>query len=161
MAVKKNVKKPRVPCVGRFAVVAARFNSGITDSLLKACLAELARLGVPPADIEVVRVPGAFEVPVTALALAQREDVDAVICLGAVIRGQTLHYELVAGETARGIMAVALMTWKPVIFEILAADTIQLCAARAKSGDRDNKGASAARAAVEMVDTLKGIRAHA
>lgn len=140
-----------------FSVVVARFNESITASLLKACLAEFARLGVKEKDLQVVHVPGAFELPVTAMKLAQKKNIKAVVCLGAVIRGQTLHYELVAQEAARGIMDVSLRTGKPVIFEVLAADTVALCQARAKAGDRDNKGASAARAAIEMAATLKAL----
>jgi 6,7-dimethyl-8-ribityllumazine synthase len=141
----------------KYAVVVARFNAFITDKLLKACLDEFSRLKVCACEIQVVFVPGAFELPVTALKLARKKNIQAVICLGAVVKGQTFHYELVAQESARGIQEVALLTGKPVVFEVLAADTIGLCAARAKEGDRDNKGASAARVAVEMVQTLKAI----
>lgn len=142
------------PC---YAVVVSRFNAPITESLLKACLDEFSRLGVCECEVQVVYVPGAFEIPVTALKLTQKKNIEAVICLGAVIRGQTYHYELVAGQAARGVMDVALKSGKPVIFEVLAADTVKLCEARSKPGDRDNKGASAARVAFEMVGTLRGI----
>ncbi len=155
MNVKKSGLKKRSSV--RFAVVVSQFNSNITKSLWQACLAEFHRLGVAESDIQVVSVPGAFEIPVTALKLSQKKNIQAVICLGAVIRGQTLHYELVAQEVAHGIMVVSLRSGKPIIFEILAADTIQLCQARARSGDRDNKGASAARVAVEMVETLRSL----
>ncbi len=141
----------------RFAVIVSRFNAFITDHLLKACLDEFSRLGVCECEVQVVFVPGAFEIPLTALKLAQKKNIQAVIGLGAVIRGQTLHYELVAGEAARGMMEVSLRWGKPVVFEMLAADTMQLCAARAKPGDRDNKGACAARTAFEMISLLKDI----
>ena len=141
----------------RFAVVVARFHESISESLLKACLDEFSRHDVCECEVQVVHVPGAFEIPVAALKLAQKKNIEAVICLGAVIKGQTLHYELVAGEAARGIQDVALRTGKPVIFEVLAAETIELCQARAKVGDHDNKGASAARVAVEMTEILKKI----
>ncbi|MBF0619699.1 MAG: 6,7-dimethyl-8-ribityllumazine synthase [Candidatus Omnitrophica bacterium] len=151
---KKQVK-PKCCATGvQFAVVVARFNQNITDKLLKACLDEFARLGVCECQVQVVPVPGAFELPVTALKLALKKKIKAVICLGAVIKGQTFHYELVAQEAARGIMDVALKTGKPVVFEVLAADTVGLCLARAKDGDHDNKGASAARAAFDMANTL-------
>lgn len=140
-----------------FAIVVARFNEAITSSLLKACLAEFVRAGVKEKDIQVVSVPGAFEIPVTALKLAEQKKIKAVICLGAIIKGQTFHYELVAQETARGIMTVGLQTGKPVVFEVLAADTISLCEARAKPADRDNKGASAARVAMEMAGIFKDL----
>ncbi len=145
---------PVSPC---FAVVVARFHEPIAESLLKACLSEFARQGICDCDVQVIYVPGAFEIPVTVLKLAQKTNIQAVIGLGAVIKGQTLHYELVAQQVARGMMDVAIKTGKPVVFEILAADTVKLCQARSKSGDRDNKGASAARVAVEMVKTLSDI----
>lgn len=152
---KKSIK-PKC-CAGKipYAVVVARFNEHVTERLLKACLDEFSRLGVCECQVQVVHVPGAFEIPVTALKLAQKKNVRAVVCLGAVVRGQTFHYELVAQEAARGIQDVALKTGKPVIFEVLAADTMALCEARAKEGDRDNKGASAARVAVEMAGILE------
>jgi 6,7-dimethyl-8-ribityllumazine synthase len=138
----------------KFAVVVGKFNAFITEKLLKACLDEFSRHGVCECDVQVVWVPGAFELPVTALKLAQKKNIQVVICLGAVIRGETLHYELVAQAAARGIMNVSLQTGKPVVFEVLAADTVKLCEARSKEGDRDNKGASAARVALEMVQTF-------
>jgi 6,7-dimethyl-8-ribityllumazine synthase len=151
-------KVAHLSCTGKskFAIVVAKFNEFITEKLLKACEDEFSRHGVCACEIQVVWVPGAFEIPVTALKLARMKNIQAVICFGAVIKGETFHYELVAREAARGIMDVSLMTGKPVIFEVLAADTVKLCEARAKPGDRDNKGASAARTALEMVETLKG-----
>lgn len=154
---KKSIKPKSCSADTKYAVVVARFNPSITDHLLEACLDEFSRLKVCACEILVVSVPGAFELPITALKLARKRNIQAVICLGAVIKGQTLHYELVAQECARGLQEVALLTGKPVIFEVLAADTISLCAARAQKGDRDNKGASAARVAVEMAKTLKAI----
>ena len=142
----------------RFGVVVGKFHAAISESLLKACLDEFSRHGVCACEVEVVAVPGAFEIPVAALKLAVKKNIQAVICLGAVIRGETLHYELVARESARGIMDVALRTGKPVVFEVLAADTVKLCAARAKPGDRDNKGAEAVRVVLEMVQTLNNPR---
>ncbi len=141
----------------KFGVVVAAYHKAITGSLLKACLDEFSRHGVGASDVQVVEVPGAFELPLAALKLARKKNIQAVICLGAVIKGQTLHYELVAFEAARGIMDVSLRTEKPVIFEVLAADTIRLCEARALEGDRDNKGASAARAALHMSGVLSGL----
>lgn len=141
----------------RFAVIVSRFNDFITNNLLEACLEEFTRLGVSRDSLEVVHVPGAFELPVTALLLAKKKHIEAVICLGAVIKGQTAHYELVAAETARGLQSVALATGKSVVFEVLVADTIELCSARARKGDRDNKGACAARTAFEMGSLLKGL----
>lgn len=158
MSLKVVLKKKKHNSRSRFAVVVSKFNSGITETMLTACLDEFLRLGVRPSDVQVVRVPGSFEIPLTALKLAQKKNIQAVICLGAVIRGQTLHYELVAEQAARGIMDVSLKAEKPVVFEILAADTVKMCEDRAREGDRDNKGASAARVAFEMVETLAWIR---
>ena len=153
-------KKVHLSCSSKpkFAIVTAKFNETISAKLLKGCLDEFSRQGVCECEIQVVWVPGAFEIPAVALKLAQKKNVRGVICLGAVIKGQTLHYDLVARECARGIMDVSLRTGKPVIFEVLAADTIGLCEARAKEGDRDNKGASAARAALAMAGTFNDLR---
>lgn len=141
---------------GEYAVVVSRFHEPITQRLLDACLAELKRNGIKTADITVVWVPGAFEIPVAALKLAKQKTVRAVICLGAIVKGETLHYELVARESAKGVMDVALRTGKPVIFEILSAETLGLVQARAEK-DGTNKGVDAARAAVEMVDLFRRV----
>ena len=140
----------------RFAIVVSRFNDFVTGKLLDGCLDELNKNGVAQKDISVVRVPGAFEIPVTAQKLAKKKTVDAVICLGAVIRGETLHFELVAEGAALGIMQASLNTGKPIIFEILATDTIALAEARAKKKGI-NKGRDAAQAALEMVEVLGSI----
>ncbi len=157
MPSKPGFKKSSCSAKAHFAVVVAQFNASIAESLLKACLDEFSRLGVCECDIHVVHVPGAFEIPLTALKLSQKKNIQAVIGLGAVIRGQTLHYELVAGQAARAMMDISLQSGKPVVFEILAADTVKLCEARAKPGDRDNKGASAARVAFEMAGILRDL----
>ncbi|MBF0123213.1 MAG: 6,7-dimethyl-8-ribityllumazine synthase [Candidatus Omnitrophica bacterium] len=154
---KKSVKSKMVTDKILYAVIVARFHEHITEKMLKACLKEFSRLHIDESQVQVVRVPGAFEIPVMALKLAQKKNICAVICLGAIIKGQTLHYELVAEQSARGIQEVALKTGKPIIFEVLAADSQDLCEARAQEGDRDNKGASAARVAVEMVETLRKV----
>lgn len=152
MIKKTSSKKKVLPYV---AVVVARFNESITRSLLDACLEEFSRQNIKKNLIQVVWVPGAFELPIVAQKLAKKKNIQAVICFGAVIRGETLHYELVAQEATRGIGQVALQTGKPIVFEVLAADTIRLCQARAQKGDFDNKGACAARVALEMIQVLK------
>ena len=114
----------------RFAIVVARFNAFITDKLLEGALATLRARGVAEEGIEVWRVPGAFEIPVVAQAAAESGRVDAVLCLGAVIRGETEHYELVAQQAARGIGDVSLKTGVPCIFEVLATPTLELAVAR-------------------------------
>lgn len=141
---------------GKIAVVVGRFNEPICTRLLEACLDQLGRHGYGPSDVLVTWVPGAFEIPLIALTQARKKPVAAVICLGAIIEGQTDHYRLVADGAARGIMEVGLLTGKPVIFEVLATPTVELANQRAKKRG-SNKGRDAADAAVEMVNTLKEI----
>jgi 6,7-dimethyl-8-ribityllumazine synthase len=142
------------PPTGRFALVAARFNSMIVDHLVDGALDALKRHGVAEEAVDLVRVPGSYEVPFVAQRLAGSGKYAAVICLGAVIRGDTDHYDYVAGEAAGGVARAALATGVPVIFGILTCDTLEqaLNRAGAKSG---NKGFDAALAAIEMVNLLK------
>lgn len=142
----------------KISIVASKFNEFITKRLLTGCLEELAHYGVNDKDITVVWVPGSFEIPLTALMIAKKKNVHAVICLGSVIRGETLHYELVAQEAANGIMQVSLKTGKPIIFSILTTDTVDLAYKRSESKG-DNKGKDAAGTAIEMIDTLKQVSA--
>jgi 6,7-dimethyl-8-ribityllumazine synthase len=141
---------------GRFAIVVARFNGFIVESLLSGALDTLERNGVSESDITVVRVPGAFELPVVVQSLAQTGHYSAIIALGAVIRGATPHFDIVANESAKGLSAIALDHGLPVINGILTTDTIEQSIERAgtKAG---NKGAEAAAAAIEMVNVLKQI----
>ena len=142
------------PPTGRFALVAARFNSLIVDHLVDGALDGLKRHGVAEEAVDLVRVPGSYEIPFVAQRLAGSGKYVAVICLGAVIRGDTDHYDYVAGEAAGGVARAALATGVPVIFGVLTCDTLEqaLNRAGAKSG---NKGFDAALAAVEMVNLLK------
>jgi len=135
-------------------IVAARFNEFVTQRLLEGCLDELNRCGVRKSDITVTWVPGAFEIPVVACRFAKKRDVHAVICLGSVIRGETLHFELVAEGVARGIMEASLLSGKPVIFGVLATDTVDQAYKRSEP-DGDHKGRDAALAAISMIDILK------
>jgi 6,7-dimethyl-8-ribityllumazine synthase len=139
---------------GRFAVVAARFNGLITGSLLAGCKDTLARHGVGDDRVDVAWVPGSFEIPLVARRLAQSGRYAAVICLGAVIRGETGHYDHVAGQAAGGVLQAGLAADVPVIFGVLTTDTVEQALNRAgvKSG---NKGSDAALAAIEMVNLLK------
>jgi len=141
------------PPAGRFALVVARFNALVTESLLAGCRDALARHGVTEDRVDVVRVPGSFEIPLTARRLAASGRYAAVICLGCVIRGETAHFEHVAGQAAAGVMQAALATGVPVIFGILTTDSVEQALNRAglKGG---NKGADAALAAIEMVNLL-------
>src|SRR5208283_3665116 len=133
---KKNIKQNKA----RIAIVAASFHDFITKDLLKACLMELRRQGLREEQITTVWVPGAFEIPLTAMTLAKRKDIDAVICLGAVIRGETYHFEVVANECARGIMQAALTASKPVIMGVLTTDTVAKALARSGEKGGRNKG---------------------
>ncbi len=133
----------------RIAIVRARFNDAITTRLAQACLAELERLDVDPADIRHVTVPGALEIPLALKALAESGDHDALIALGCVIRGETYHFELVANESGAGVTRVALDHGLPVANDILTVETEAQAWARA-----DDKGRDAARVAVEMANLL-------
>jgi 6,7-dimethyl-8-ribityllumazine synthase len=142
----------------RLAVVAARFNEIVTSKLVDGALAGLAKHGVAENHIDVAWVPGAFEIPLVADRLASSGRYDAVICLGAVIRGETSHFELVANEAARGIATVSLRTGVPLIFEVLATDDLAQAEARA-GGAHGNKGWAAAEAALEMAGLLERLPA--
>jgi 6,7-dimethyl-8-ribityllumazine synthase len=139
---------------GRFAIVVARFNGFIVESLLAGAMDTFLRNGVAAEDITVVRVPGAFELPVVVQNLAQSGNYNAIVALGAVIRGATPHFDIVANESAKGLSAIALDHGLPVINGILTTDTIEQTIERAgtKAG---NKGAEAASAAIEMVNIFK------
>ena len=150
----KKVKRPSI----RIAIVASRFNDFITKALLNACWMELKRAGLKDEQITTVWVPGAFEIPLTALKLAAKKNVDAVICLGAVIRGETHHFEVVANECARGITHAALVSQKPVLMGVLTTDTVDQAQKRAQDKGGANKGRDVAQAAVEMVQLLKAIK---
>ncbi len=141
------------PPAGRFAVVVARFNTLVTDALLAGCRDALVRHGVPADRVDVAWVPGSFEIPLVARRMAASGRYAAVICLGCVIRGETAHFEHVAGQAASGVMQVALATGVPVIFGVLTTDTTDQALDRAglKSG---NKGADAALAAIELVNLM-------
>jgi 6,7-dimethyl-8-ribityllumazine synthase len=133
----------------RFAVAVSRFNEPVTAKLLEGAMAAFRRHQVDEDDLEVAWTPGAFELPLAALRLARSGQFDAVVCLGAVIRGETAHFDYVAGEAARGIQEAALETGVPCIFGVLTTDTLQQAMDRA-GGDHGNKGWDAALAAMEM-----------
>ncbi len=139
---------------GRFAIAVARFNGYIVESLVAGAMDVLLRHGVAASDITVVRVPGAFELPVTVQQLAQSGKYNAIIALGAVIRGATPHFDIVANESAKGLSAIALDHGMPIINGILTTDSIEQTIERAgtKAG---NKGAEAAASAIEMVNVFK------
>ena len=138
----------------RFGIVASRFNDFIVDRLLDAAVATLMKHGVAPGDIEIVRVPGAFETPLAIKRLASSRRFQALIALGCVIRGATAHFDYVAGEASHGIASVSLASEIPVGFGILTVDTIEQAIERAgaKAG---NKGIDAALAAIQMANVLR------
>ncbi len=138
----------------RVAVVAARFNEVVTAALVDGAVEGLRRVGVADEAITVAWVPGAFEIPRVARRFAERGDIDTVICLGAVIRGETAHFDLIADTAAHGIAEVGRSTGVPCIFEVLATDDLAQAEARA-GGTHGNKGWEAAFAAVEMVRLLR------
>ncbi|ROR34967.1 6,7-dimethyl-8-ribityllumazine synthase [Inmirania thermothiophila] len=140
----------------RFGLVVSRFNSFITERLLEGALDILRRHGAADADLHVVRVPGAFEMPLAAQRMAASGRYDAVIALGCVIRGGTPHFDYVAGECTKGLAQVMMQTGVPVAFGVLTTDTIEQAIERAgtKAG---NKGAEAALSAIEMVGLLRRI----
>lgn len=137
----------------KYAVLVARFNHFITDRLLEGCLDTLKRHETKDENIDIIRVPGAFEIPLAAKKLAQKEEYDAVICLGAVIRGDTPHFDYVCAEVSKGVANVSLESEKPVIFGVITTDTIDQALQRSgvKAG---NKGSEAALAAIEMVNLM-------
>ena len=143
---------------GNFAIVAARFNRFIVDALMSGAIDALARHGVPDKNITVIKVPGAFELPLVAKRAAASGKYDAIIALGAVIRGSTPHFDYVAGECAKGIGQVGMTHDLPVVFGVLTTDTIEQAIERAgtKAG---NKGADAALTALELVSLLRKLQA--
>ena len=143
---------------GRYGIVASRFNQRIVERLLEGALEALAHHGIAQTAVEVVRVPGAFEIPLVAQRLAASGLFDAVITLGAVVRGGTPHFEYVAGECARGVAKVGLDFSLPVIFGVLTVDNMEQAMARA-GGREGNKGYDSALAALEMVALLRNLPA--
>jgi len=144
----------------RFAIVVSRFNSFITERLISGALDALHRSGASDDNIELVRVPGSWEMPVTVSALLEQERHDAIICLGAVIRGETPHFDYVAGEAAKGLAQASLASGVPVAFGVLTTNTLDQAIDRAgaKGG---NKGFEAAMTAIEMANLLRELRAQA
>jgi 6,7-dimethyl-8-ribityllumazine synthase len=143
----------------RIGVVLARFNQSVTDSLLAGALDALARHGVAEDAIDVAVVPGSFELPLGAQRLAASGRYDALVCLGAVVRGETPHFDFVAAEAARGVADVARRYDLPVAFGVLTTDTVEQALARA-GGERGNKGYEAAVTALEMVQVLRVVQKY-
>jgi len=142
----------------RIACVAARFNEFVVEPLIRGAIDALKRHGLPEKQLEIVRVPGAFEIPIVARKLALSRRYDALIALGAVIRGDTPHFDYVAGECASGLGRIALESGVPVAFGVLTTDTVEQAMDRA-GGKAGNKGADAALTAIEMVNLLRRLEA--
>lgn len=140
----------------RLAVACGRFNQQVTERLLGGALAETARRGVREHDVVVVFVPGAFELPLAAAELARTGRVDAVVCLGSVIRGETTHYDFVAGQCASGLQQVQLAARMPIVFGVLTTEDLDQALARS-GGSAGDKGAEAVTTAIEMVHVLKQV----
>ena len=145
-------------CSGRYALVVGRFNGFVVESLVEGAIDTLRRHGIADDDITIVRVPGAYEMPLAVKRVAETGDYSAIIALGAVIRGGTPHFEYVAGECVKGVGAVSLESGIPVAFGVLTVDSIEQAIERSgtKAG---NKGAEAALSAIEMVSVIKQLEA--
>ena len=138
----------------RVGIAVSRFNQSVTDQLVAGAVETLERQGVAPDAIDIASVPGAFELPLCAQRLVQTGRYDGLICLGAVVRGETPHFDFVAGEAARGVRDLSLRLDTPIAFGVLTTDTIEQALARA-GGDRGNKGAEAAVTVLEMIQLLR------
>lgn len=152
-----NVYEGKISGEGKkVGVIVSRFNDFISDRLLSGALDALARHGTNDEDIDIVKVPGSFEIPLMAKKMAQRGKYDAIICLGAVIRGSTPHFEYVSAEVSKGIALVSLESGVPVVFGVITTDTLEQAIERAgsKSG---NKGWTAAVAAMEMANLMESV----
>ena len=143
----------------RFAIVVSRFNEEITAGLLAGARAALSDAGVGDADVTLVHVPGAFEIPAAAIRLARTGQFDAIVCLGCLIKGDTMHFEYIAEAASQGIMNVSVLTGVPVAFGVLTTMTDEQAIARSAPGD-GNKGREAALAAVEMATLFRRLDAQ-
>lgn len=151
----KNKKPAKVKEI-KIAVVVSKFNENVTQGLLEGALKEIKIYGIPEKNIKVVMCPGAFEIPLTAKSLCKSKKYNAVICLGAVIKGETAHFEYISYAVTKGIMELNLAYGIPVSFGVLTCYSEEQAAERSGEGE-GNKGAEAARAAIEMIKLLKGI----
>lgn len=143
----------------KFAIVVARFNSFITERLLDGAMDGIVRHGGKAEDVDVVRVPGSWELPLTVAEVAKTKKYDAILCLGAVIRGDTPHFDYVAGEAAKGVGQVAMQTGVPIAFGVLTTNTLEQAVDRA-GAKHGNKGFDAATTAIEMANVLRRLRSN-
>ena len=150
-------RKPEASAAGfRIGIVAAKFNKEVTSKLLNACVDTLTASGVRKENVHVMRVPGAFEIPLVARTMAKSGRFNAVICLGAVIRGDTPHFEYISAEVSRGIGQAALDTDVPIIFGVLTTETVAQAVERADT-KKFNRGGEAAKSAIEMVMVMRQV----
>jgi len=140
----------------KFAIVVARFNSFLTERLLEGAIDGLVRHGVNENNITIIKIPGAFEIPITAQKIAEKKEFDAIITLGAVVRGDTPHFDYVAAEVSKGVATISLKTGVPVIFGVLTTDTLEQAEVRV-GGKGNNKGFEAAMTALELCNALNSI----
>jgi 6,7-dimethyl-8-ribityllumazine synthase len=138
----------------RFAIVVSRFNEEITEGLLQGARQRLAEASVPDDDVTIIRVPGAFEIPIVAQRLGESGEYDAIVCLGCLIKGETMHFEYIAEAASHGIMQAAAATGIPMAFGVLTTLTEEQAVERSRSGP-DNKGREAAAAALEMAKLFR------
>jgi 6,7-dimethyl-8-ribityllumazine synthase len=138
----------------RIALVASRFNESVVERLVNGAVEALASHGADPASLELIRVPGAYDLPPVVRKLAESRNFDAIVALGAVIRGETPHFDYVAGECAAGLARIAMDTGVPVAFGVLTTDTVEQAEERA-GGAEGNRGADAARAAIELANLMR------
>ena len=141
----------------KFAIVVSRFNDFITEKLLSGAQDALVRSGAKDSDIQIVRVPGSFEIPLVAKKMAKKKGLNAIICLGAVIRGATPHFDYISAEVSKGIAQVSLESEVPIIFGVVTTDTIEQAIERAGT-KMGNKGFDAAMAAIEMGTLMKQVK---
>jgi 6,7-dimethyl-8-ribityllumazine synthase len=139
----------------KFCIVASRFNSSLVDRLIEGAVDCLVRHGVDENEIEIYKVPGAWEIPVMVKHLSLRKDIDAIIALGVIIRGDTPHFDYIANEVSKSLANISLQSLKPITFGIITADTLEQAIERAGT-KMGNKGWEAALSAIEMADLLKG-----
>lgn len=144
----------------RFGIVASKFNRRISDQLLSSALKAFTEAGVGKNDVEVVRVPGAFEIPLVARRLADSGQFHAIVCLGAVIRGETPHFDYISLQTSFGIGQASLLSGRPVIFGVLTTDTVEQAMERSEPGPY-NRGAEAAKSAIEMATLFAKLEPYA
>jgi 6,7-dimethyl-8-ribityllumazine synthase len=152
-----NVYEGKISAEGKkFGLVVSRFNDFVSDRLLAGAIDALSRHGARDEDMDIVKVPGAFEIPLMAQKMVEKEKYDAVICLGAVIRGSTPHFEYVSSEVSKGVAMVGLESGVPVIFGVVTTDTLEQAIERAGS-KAGNKGWAAAVAAIEMANLVESV----